>query len=246
MPKADSNIPLPPAKPRHSPESHMKMSRRLLAHSREQLALEDRLQASEKAWGATAHALKAVAIQRGWNHRKHTFNYAIASQLAAEQNRPDFVAVFGRAENQHRNFYNNTWFLKDIRAVVDAVERMVNDLDKVRQADGLPYKVPDEEAQDRLEMLRGKRPRIGEVSPNGFVVEHRAWDYKKHRGKRAAGGQANTAPGSQSRIEMRPGKTINQPESGTSGREGNAGRHKGRNRGKNRGGKSTEVHIRLD
>ena len=226
----------------------MKMSRRFLSHVREQLDLEDRLQGKrqKRRGGAAAHALKAVAIQRGWNHRKHEFNYAIASQLAAEQSRPDFVAVYERADNQHRNFYNNTWFLKDIRAVVDDVERIVNDLDKVRQTDALPYKVADEDAQIRLEMLRGKRPRLGEVSPNGFVVEHRAWKYKKHRGKGAAGRQANAAPGSQSRIEMRPGKTLNQPEAGTGGREGNAGRREGRNRRKNRSDKSPDVNIRLD
>ena len=42
-------------------ESHEVHSARLLGHAREMLAKGDRLQASEKVWGAVAHGIKALA-----------------------------------------------------------------------------------------------------------------------------------------------------------------------------------------
>ena len=41
-------------------ESHLVHSRRLLAHAEEWLEKGDRLQASEKAWGAVAHYFKVI------------------------------------------------------------------------------------------------------------------------------------------------------------------------------------------
>ena len=82
----------------------MKMSRRFVAHVRSELAKGHRLQSSEKVWGAAAHALKAIAIQRGWHHRGHDLMYGIATQLPAERGRPDLAARFGYTESHHRNF----------------------------------------------------------------------------------------------------------------------------------------------
>ena len=46
-------------------EDHVQLSRWFLEHARIEIANGNRLQASEKIWGAAAHALKAIAIQRG-------------------------------------------------------------------------------------------------------------------------------------------------------------------------------------
>lgn len=62
-------------------EDHAVHSERLIRHAWEQLEQGDRLQASEKAWGATAHALKAIAARRGWRNRAHTHNEVIAVHL---------------------------------------------------------------------------------------------------------------------------------------------------------------------
>ena len=63
-------------------EDHAGHSDRLIRHAWEQLEQGDRLQASEKAWGAVAHALKDIAARRGWRNRAHTHNEAIAARLA--------------------------------------------------------------------------------------------------------------------------------------------------------------------
>lgn len=63
-------------------EDHAVHSDRLIRHAWEQLEQGDRLQASEKAWGAVAHALKDIAARRGWRNRTHTHNEVIAVHLA--------------------------------------------------------------------------------------------------------------------------------------------------------------------
>ena len=52
-------------------ESHRSHSNRFLVHADEMIRKGDRLQASEKIWGAVAHILKAVANERGWEHDGH-------------------------------------------------------------------------------------------------------------------------------------------------------------------------------
>ena len=58
-------LPLPDS---NDVDDHIAISRRFIDHARDELDRGNRLQASEKIWGAAAHALKAIAIQRGWNH----------------------------------------------------------------------------------------------------------------------------------------------------------------------------------
>ena len=45
------SLKLPPPSDRHSPDDHMKMSRRFIQRARIELGQGRRLQASEKAWG---------------------------------------------------------------------------------------------------------------------------------------------------------------------------------------------------
>ena len=60
-----TTTPIPPIEP------HAVHSERLLVHAREMIEKGDRLQASEKIWGAVVHAIKAVARERGWSFTKH-------------------------------------------------------------------------------------------------------------------------------------------------------------------------------
>lgn len=50
---------------------HADHSARLLAHAQEMIGKGDRLQASEKIWGAVAHKMKEIACGRGWGWRRH-------------------------------------------------------------------------------------------------------------------------------------------------------------------------------
>lgn len=263
MPEENTNIELPAPRRRHSPEDHMKMSRRFVAHARSELAKGHRLQSSEKVWGAAAHALKAIAIQRGWRHRGHDLMYVIATQLQAERGRPDLVERFGYTESHHRNFYNNDRFPSEINIAIDNVEELVAELDEVLRQGGWPYTVDTEEDQDRLEELTGRRYSIGAKSANGFTVPQRSWKYPprgrqdkgngggaapeirpKPRGA-AAGGPANQPQGSGPNVQWRPGQNPQSGDDQDTGASGNPRRRNPRNRRESRGGESPEVNIKL-
>lgn len=153
----------------------MRMSRRFIQLARAELDAGRRLQGSEKTWGATAHALKAVATQRGWRHRGHDRLGDISVQIAMECNRPDLHAAFEAAETQHRNFYNNEKRAGEIRSTIDHIESMLDEWERVLSEGGKPYKIENAEDQARLRRLTGQTYSIEAESSNGFVVPRRAW-----------------------------------------------------------------------
>lgn len=188
---------LPPPRRRHSPEEHMKMSRRFVALGRMELAQGRRLQASEKAWGATAHAVKALGIQRGWNHRGHGYMYDIVSQIREEWERPDLVDRFNQVESHHRNYYNNDKYAADIRRTLDVVEQRVKDRDLARPAEARPFEVAEGEDPSRRKNLTGKLYPLGAVSANGFIDARRRWKYPQSRpqGEKAGTGRVTAGTG---------------------------------------------------
>ena len=66
----------------------------------------DQIQASEKLWGAAAHAIMAVSMERGWPHTSHPAMKRAAERLADEHGDPLIAAYFGIAEKYHRDFYH--------------------------------------------------------------------------------------------------------------------------------------------
>ena len=59
------------------------------------------LQASEKVWGATAHALKAMALQRGWHHRSHATIFDIGEHLGREFDREERFGMISGPGRRH-------------------------------------------------------------------------------------------------------------------------------------------------
>ena len=68
MPKRKPQTPLPPVG-EDDEKAHAQISVRFTEHTVIEIENEKRLQASEKVWEKVAHALKAVAEQRGWEHK---------------------------------------------------------------------------------------------------------------------------------------------------------------------------------
>ena len=66
----------------------------------------DQIQASEKLWGAAAHAILAVSIERGWPHTSHPAMKRAAERLSEEHSDPLIAAYFGVAEKYHIDFYH--------------------------------------------------------------------------------------------------------------------------------------------
>ncbi len=110
-------------------QKHAETAREFLEAVSGEFAAGDLLQGSEKMWGAAAHAVMAVAQQRGWSYGKHYAIKVAARRLAEEQNDPALRTGFAMAEHFHANFYhdfmeNDT--IEDSRPVVtDFVERVL-------------------------------------------------------------------------------------------------------------------------
>ena len=112
-------------------ESHLVHSRRLLAHAEEWLDKGDRLQTSEKAWGAVAHYFKIIADRRGWEYETHTDAFQVAHNIAIEQNNPLIRQYFSIAHGMHINFYRDIKPLDFLRAELEDVKELMDILERI-------------------------------------------------------------------------------------------------------------------
>ena len=88
-------------------EQHTQTARDFLIAADREFAAGDLVQGSEKLWGAAAHAVMAIAQQRGWQHRSHRSLKNAVLRLAEENNDPLIASDFLAAEKFHRNFYHD-------------------------------------------------------------------------------------------------------------------------------------------
>lgn len=87
-------------------EQHAQTALDFLEKADRHFAENDQIQASEKLWGAAAHAVMSVALERGWPHTSHPALKRAAEQLSQEQEDTQIADRFGLAEKYHRDFYH--------------------------------------------------------------------------------------------------------------------------------------------
>ena len=87
-------------------EQHARTALDFLQKADRHYAEGDQIQASEKLWGAAAHAIMAVSLDRGWPHTSHPAMKRAAERLAEDHIDPLIAAEFGVAEKYHRDFYH--------------------------------------------------------------------------------------------------------------------------------------------
>ncbi len=100
----------------------------LLAQAEEELAQGDIRQASEKAWGAAAQIVKAVAQQRGWPHQRHAALFRVIASLAEETGDDQLRNLFQVANSLHTNFYENWDTADNVSAALGDVRLLVDKL----------------------------------------------------------------------------------------------------------------------
>ena len=83
-------------------EPHSVHSVRLLDHAGAALEEGDRLQASEKIWGAVSHALRAVASRRGWPISVNADARDVARYVAQETGDDDLADLGKRPTRRTR------------------------------------------------------------------------------------------------------------------------------------------------
>ena len=110
------------------PERYQAISQHLLEQAQAELTKGDLIQSSEKLWGATAHAVKALCQKMGWNHHAHihirdTVNY-IASELARNDLRNAFIYL----EALHINYYEHQHRTDEIRTGIDNATFLTREL----------------------------------------------------------------------------------------------------------------------
>ena len=107
---------------------HRENADALLAHAYEMAEKGDRLQASEKIWGAVAQTLKEIAAKHRWKHDSHADLGYIADYLVAVTGDRQLDEGFGIANGFHRNFYEDEYSLERIERGVliaeDTIERL--------------------------------------------------------------------------------------------------------------------------
>lgn len=116
---------------------HRAISSTFLRQADEEYAGGDLLQASEKAWGAVAHYVKAMAKDRGWSSNSHKAVVDIAQQLVDHSRH--HVRLIATAERLHSNFYESFCTESVVRLGIDDAKELVATLkaidEKARKAE---------------------------------------------------------------------------------------------------------------
>ena len=95
-----------------SAERYIRTSRQFIVQAQEEFDRGDMLQASEKAWGAAAQAVKATAEQRGWEHNTHARLFESVKKVSQETGDAELHDLFHVANSLHQNFHEG-WQTED-------------------------------------------------------------------------------------------------------------------------------------
>ncbi len=107
---------------------HVEIARRFLDKSAHEFTAGDELNGAELLWGAAAHALIAVAMERGWRYDSHGSLRNVIRQLTTAQRRPQWFSDFDTAERFHTHFYHGRLTNREIAADRPKVGRFINRL----------------------------------------------------------------------------------------------------------------------
>ena len=115
-----------------SPSKYSEISQRLIQQAEDEFEKGDLIQASEKAWGAVAHAIKSVAAQRGWNHQTHALLFDVSGQISDELARPGLRTRFRSASLMHQNYYEDYMPTDEVQSGIDDAKTYLLELEAVR------------------------------------------------------------------------------------------------------------------
>ena len=107
---------------------HAEHRDRFLRHAVEQIEAGDRLQASEKLWGAVSHGIKAMAARRGWPVDSHQAGRNVVDYVAYHAEKPDLIGLYAAIEALHVNFYRDEHEIDQIAQRLQHAERFLAEL----------------------------------------------------------------------------------------------------------------------
>ena len=112
-------------------QTYIDRSHAYLVKAKEELADGDLEQASEKAWGAAALIVKAVAEQRQLPHVSRNNLWAILQNLGMETRDRELVRFFHIANGLHKNFYENRLIAETVEADIGDIELFVERVERL-------------------------------------------------------------------------------------------------------------------
>ncbi len=114
------------------------ISAELLEKAWAELAAGDLLQASEKAWGAAAWAIKTVAERRRWFSEADWKLHRAVTVFAEELGKPELAAYYALARYAHFNYYRHEYHAREIEQAIAAAASVVALLAPALAADYQP------------------------------------------------------------------------------------------------------------
>ena len=133
---------------------HADLSRRLMAQANYELhTMGDRVQASDKASVAVAHAAKAIGEDRNWRNNSHNLRREIMGLLASEFDLPDLVNMQGIADQLHDNHYEDRMTDVLVAYLVGQINDRIDVLWNVRETGSNPDFSPTPEQQRIINRL---------------------------------------------------------------------------------------------
>lgn len=116
-------------------EFHVETSRRFALQADAELRAGDGMQASEKAWGAAAHGVKAIAESRRWRHRTHADLFRVVDNVVRLSGDAEISLLFDDANALHKNFYEGWLGDEHIKRSMNSVKRLLIKLDAFMDVD---------------------------------------------------------------------------------------------------------------
>ncbi|KUO82369.1 MAG: hypothetical protein AT718_04660 [Vulcanisaeta sp. JCHS_4] len=114
-------------------EMHLRLSEKELMEAEEFLRKGDLVQASEKAWGAAAQIVKAVAAREGKELRSHAELWRFVDEVARRLNDVELRRLWRTANALHQNFYENWMPPDDVKYAIEDVKEFIEKLRKLLQ-----------------------------------------------------------------------------------------------------------------
>lgn len=133
---------------------HADLSRRLMSQANYELhTLGDRVQASEKASVAVAHAVKAIGEDRNWRHGSHNLRRDIAGLLAEEYGQSQVVYLQAIADQLHGNCFEDRLSDSLVEQLLAEVTRLIPMVWDIRDAGPNPTYIPSPAGQRIINRL---------------------------------------------------------------------------------------------
>ena len=143
------------------------ISQELLAKARLELAAGDLLQASDKAWGAAAFAVKAIAEKRRWfNDADWKLEKAVGI-ISAELADRAIRGNYQQSRNAHYNFYHHEYSPWQVANIIADTTELIARLEPLLSPDYAPPYISAEVEAEKLTLEQPTSQRDHDRLANG-------------------------------------------------------------------------------